>query len=218
MESPDALDALEKLCRAYWYPLYAYARRNGSSPHDAQDLTQGFFAQLLEKNYLAQVGREKGRFRSFMLAAFKHFLSDQHDRATAAKRGGNQKIISLDDDAEDRYGHEPATDLSPEKVFERQWALTLLERALTRLREEFTVKDKAETFEAIKEFLNGEAEAGGYEQAAQQLGIATGTLTVMVHRLRKRYRELVRGEIAQTVQSASEVDEEMRQLLAAMST
>jgi RNA polymerase sigma-70 factor (ECF subfamily) len=217
MESPDAMEALEKLCRAYWYPLYAYARRNGSTPHDAQDLTQGFFSQLLEKNYLAQVGREKGRFRSFMLAAFKHYLADQHDRARAAKRGGNQKFISLDDDAEDRYVHEPATDMSPEKMFERQWALTLLECALARLRAEFTAKDKAETFDAIKEFLNGEAEPGDYERVAQRAGVSSGNLTVMVHRLRKRYRELVRAEIAQTVESSGEVDEEMRHLFAAMS-
>src|SRR2546430_9901540 len=149
--SPEAGEALESLCRAYWYPLYAFIRRRGYDSHDAQDLTQGFFTRLLEKNYLAQADREKGRFRSFLLAALKHFLSDEQDRARAQKRGGGQALISLDEQtAEGRYRLEPADVMSAEKLFERRWALTLLEQARTRLCDEYVAAGQAEFSDQLR--------------------------------------------------------------------
>src|SRR5437868_2500654 len=151
--SPRAEAALEKLCRTYWYPLYAYVRRQGHGPHDAQDLTQGFFARLLEKNYLGVVEREKGKFRSFLLAALNHFLANERDRMNAAKRGGGKPLISLDDTAENLFSLEPASNLSPEMTFEKQWATTLLEQAFSRVREEFVAAGKGPLFDRLKGFL-----------------------------------------------------------------
>jgi len=205
--------ALEKLCRTYWYPLYAFARRQGHDVSDAQDLTQGFFARLLAKDYLEQVHRDKGRFRSFLLAAFKHFMSDERSRAAAAKRGGGQRLISLDQfEPEDRYAHEPLTNLSPEKIFERNWALALLEKALANLEDECRANGKGRLFDTLKGFLEDGAGSGDYGPITATLGMSAGAIAVAVHRLRQRYRVLVHAEIANTVAIASEIDDEMRHL------
>ena len=216
--SAKSLDALAALCEAYWYPLYAFVRRNGHNPEDAQDLTQEFFARLLEKNYLADVARDKGRFRSFLLASLKHFLANEWDKARARKRGGGQSFIRLDDKtAESRYKLEPRDSASADKLFERRWALTLLERVLARLREQHTAAGKAKQFDALKAFIGGERGAEGYAAVGAALGMSEANVKVSVHRLRKRYRELLRDEIAQTVGSEAEVEGEIRHLFAALS-
>jgi RNA polymerase sigma factor (sigma-70 family) len=217
-DSPDAQQALETLCRNYWYPLYAYVRRQGHNAHDAQDLTQAFFARLLEKNYLADVQREKGRFRSFLLASLKHFLANEWDRERALKRGGGKRLIALDEDsAESRYKLEPKDDLSADKIYERRWALTLLDQVLAKLRAEFEADGKAQQFDALKDYLAAGRSAVSYAQAAEQIRMNEGAVKVAVHRLRKRYRELLRAEIAQTVATASEIDAEIRYLFTALS-
>src|SRR5438445_1729020 len=161
--SPQAAEALEKLCRTYWYPLYAYVRRQGHSPPDAQDLTQEFFARLLARNYLGTVGREKGKFRSFLLAALNHFMADERDRARAAKRGGGKALISLDEeDAETRYQADMASSLPPDKIFEKRWATTLLEQAFSKLREESVAAGKGERFDRLKVFLQEGSDPGDY--------------------------------------------------------
>jgi DNA-directed RNA polymerase specialized sigma24 family protein len=209
--------ALEQLCRTYWYPLYAYVRRRGNNPHDAQDLTQGFFARLLEDNFLGRVQSDKGKFRSFLLATMNHFLANEKDRAGAAKRGGGREILSLDaEPAEDRYKFEPSSDVTAEVLYERRWAWTILERALKRLREEFAKAGKAEQFDHLKGFLEGETGSGEYVELAQVMGTTPSSLAVSVHRLRQRYQELVRAEIADTVASPADIEEEMRSLLAAL--
>jgi RNA polymerase sigma-70 factor (ECF subfamily) len=216
-DSTRARDALAELCRSYWYPLYAYTRRRGCSPHDAQDLTQEFFARLLERQDLAQVSPERGRFRSFLLASLNHFLANEWDKARAAKRGGGQPLLRLDGaSAEGRYALEPAGDDTPETLFDRQWALTLLERVLARLREEFGAAGKTRLFDRLKDSMAGERGDAGYAQAAAELGMTEGNVKVAVHRLRKRYRERLREEIAQTVVSPAEVEEEIRHLFTAL--
>ncbi|MCI0542104.1 MAG: sigma-70 family RNA polymerase sigma factor [Verrucomicrobiales bacterium] len=216
-ESPHATQALEKLCRTYWYPLYAYVRRRGYGPSDAQDFAQEFFARLLRKNYPAQADQSKGKFRSFLLLRLNHFLADEYDRASTQKRGGDQVFISLDEEAgEERYRLEPADDLSPEKIFERRWAQTILEQVLARLREEFVAEGKAETYEVLKAFEPGEQGAPSYAQAAARLAVSESAVKSMIHRMRRRHRELVREEIAQTVSTAAEVDEELRHLMAVL--
>jgi RNA polymerase sigma-70 factor (ECF subfamily) len=215
--SLDAEAALEKLCGTYWYPLYAFVRRQGHSPHDAQDLTQGFFARLLDKNYLASVAREKGKFRSFLLTALKHYLSNEYERAQTIKRGGKQSFVSLDEEtAEDRYKLEPATNLTAAMIFERRWALAVLEQALQKLRDEFVSSGREAQFNRLKPFLEGNVGRGDYQVAAADLNVTPGAVTMAVQRLRQRYRELVRNEVAQTVTDPSEVDPEMRHLLAVL--
>jgi RNA polymerase sigma-70 factor (ECF subfamily) len=215
--SPQAADALEKLCRTYWYPLYAHIRRRGHAPHDAQDLTQEFFARLLARNYLGTVGREKGKFRSFLLAALNHFMADERDRAMTAKRGGGKALISLDDDdAETRYQAEMASPLSPDRIFEKRWAMTLLEQAFGKLRAESLAAEKGERFDRLSVFLQDGTDPGDYTQVGRELGMAANSVAAAVHRLRQRYRELVRAEIANTVASPEEVQEEMRHLFAAL--
>ena len=201
--------ALEELCRLYWYPLYAYVRRRGYEAHEAEDLTQEFFARLLAKNYLADVNREKGKFRSFLLASLKHFLANEWDKARAKKRGGGQTLVSLD--AETRYRAEPADELSADKLLDRQWALALLEQVLARLE----VETDATQFAALKPFLTADKEAIPYADVAGQLGTSEGAVKVAVHRLRQRYRALLREEISHTVASAAEVEDEIRHLFAA---
>jgi len=218
-DPPSAAAALEKLCRTYWYPLYAYVRRRGYSPEDAQDLTQDFFAQLLRKNYPGQADQAKGKFRSFLLLRLNHFLADEFDRASTQKRGGGQVLISLDEESgEERYRLEPADELSPERLFERRWAQTILEQALARLREEFVAQGKAGVYEVLKAFEPGGQNTLSYAEAAARLKASESAIKSMVHRMRRRHRELVREEIAQTVSTAAEVDEELRHLMAVLSS
>ncbi len=212
-----AAQALEKLCRTYWYPLYAYVRRNGCSREDAQDLTQGFFTHLLQRSFLENVGPQKGKFRSFLLAALKHFLSDEWDKSRAAKRGGGQTFISLDDhNAEELYLLEPDSAMTAEKIFEQRWALTLLAQALARLRDEFSSAGKTREFDHLKVFLSTPTSDGAYDAVAVELEMAVASVAVKVHRLRQRYGELIRAEIADTVASPADIEEEMAHLFDAV--
>lgn len=215
--STQAAGALEKLCCTYWYPLYAFVRRKGRSAHDAQDLTQGFFAHLLQRSFLENVGPLKGKFRSFLLAALNHFLSDEWDKARAAKRGGGQTFISLDDhDAEELYLAEPDSTTTAEKIFEQRWALALLAQAFARLSEEFAAAGKTREFDHLKVFLSTPTSDGAYDAVAAELEMAVATVAVKVHRLRQRYGELIRAEIADTVASPADIEEEMTHLFDAV--
>jgi RNA polymerase sigma-70 factor (ECF subfamily) len=217
-DSPQCADALSRLCRAYWYPLYAYVRRQGHEAPDAQDLTQEFFARLLARNDLCHAGPEKGRFRSFLLIRLKHFLINEWEKARTQKRGGGQTLVPLDDLlAEQRYGDEPRHQWTAERLYERRWAITLLEGVFARLREEWTEAGKADQFEALKALLASENLSETYAQLGARLGLSEGAVKVAVHRLRRRYRELVRDEIAQTVATPGEVEDELRHLLTALS-
>ena len=214
--SPEASRALATLCEDYWFPLYAFVRRAGYTVDDAQDLTQEFFVRLLAQRFFAKADRQKGKFRSFLLAAMKHFLADQWDRKHAQKRGGTQTVISFDGlDAETRYGLEPATKLTPEKMFEKQWALALLEHVLSRLDVEMTSDGKKALFEALKDTLTG-ARSIGYAAIGAELGMSEGAVKVAAHRMRRRYRALLREEIAQTVASSDEISDEIRYLLSCL--
>jgi len=216
-DSPASRRALATLCETYWYPLYAYIRRWGRTADDAQDLTQAFFAALLEKHYLEAANRERGRFRSFLLTAFNRFLSKERDRAMAKKRGGSRKTISLDAEAgESRYAQEPSHEWTPERIYERRWALTLLEQVMARLREQYAEAGRTALFERLKVFLAGETGAPPYRQVAAELGMTEGAVKVAVHRLRRKYREILRLEVAQTVADPQEVDDELRHLFAAL--
>jgi RNA polymerase sigma-70 factor (ECF subfamily) len=209
--SPRADAALEQLCRAYWYPLYAFIRRRGHDAHQAQDLTQAFFADLLARQSLASAQPEKGRFRSFLLGAVQNFLAKERERARTLKRGGHCTFLSLDEeDAEGRYRREPAHDWTPEKLFERRWALTLLDHTLAALRDEHRRAGKLTLFEALESFLS--VETTGYAAPAAALGMSEGAVRVAVHRLRRRYGELLRAGIAQTLASPDEVEAEMAHL------
>jgi RNA polymerase sigma factor (sigma-70 family) len=213
--SPAAQQALETLCRAYWYPLYAYTRREGYTPHDAQDLTQAFFARLLEKDYLASVQREKGKFRSFLLACLRHFLSDERDRARAQKRGGGQALVSFDEQvAENQYRLEPTDEKSAEKLFDRRWALTVLDQARARLRAEYVRAGKTGFYESLAVLEAGGPDTPSYAEVAAQLRATESAVKSALYRLRQRYRELVREGIAQTVADPAEIDEEIRYLIA----
>jgi RNA polymerase sigma-70 factor (ECF subfamily) len=206
--------ALESLCTAYWYPLYAFERRGGTPAADAQDLVQGFFAELLEKDYLRQADRERGRFRTFLLAAFRHFASKAREKARALKRGGGRKALPLDfEDGENRYLHEPADERTPERI----WALTLLDETLDRLRTEHDVAGRADLFEALRGTLGSAgAAAEPYAALGARLAMSEGAVKVAVHRLRKRYREVLRALIAETVAEPADVDDEIRHLLDAL--
>ena len=218
-DAPQAAAALEKLCRTYWYPLYAYLRRRGCGEHDAQDLTQGFFAHLFERDWLQSVGREKGRFRSFLLAALNYFLADQRDRASAQKRGGGRQVISFDaHEAEERYKLEPVDESSPDKLFERRWAVTLLDQVLARLAQEFSDAGKLELFNRLKPFLVEGTGEKTYAETAREGGMSEEALKKAVQRMRRRYHQLFREEIAQTVASPEEVEEELRHLCAVLGT
>ncbi len=209
-------DALASLCAVYWYPLYAYVRRRGHSPDDSHDLTQEFFTRLLEKDWLAGVDQEKGKFRSFLLASCAHFLANERDRVRAQKRGGGRAVFSLEaTDAEGRYRTEPVDDLTPEKLFERRWALALLQQVMARLREEFEARGKGELFDRLRGFLVGE-KGSGYRQVAEALGLSESAIKVAVHRLRQRYRELMHEEIGRTVGTPDEIEGEIRALFAAL--
>ena len=215
-DNRQARTALAELCQIYWYPLYAFVRRRGHTPHEAEDLTQSFFALLLEKRWLDDVDRDRGRFRAFLLAAIKHFLANERDKALAQKRGGGQALISLDaGDAEARYRREPADPLTPEKLFARRWAETLLAQVLSGLEDEFAAAGRAAQFAALKPFLTVERGAISHAEAAARLGTTEAAAKVAVHRLRRRYRDRLRAEIAQTVTGPEEVDEELRALFSA---
>ena len=215
-DAPAAAAALEELCRAYWYPLYAFVRREGHPSHEAEDLTQEFFAQLLARDFLHGIDRGKGRFRCFLLASLRHFLANQHDLAKAQKRGGGRKILSLDAaTADSRYRVEQADTLTPEKLFERQWALAVLDQVLARLQAEFQAAGKTAIYENLKEALTMGSGAP-YAELGARLGMSEGAVKVAVHRLRRRYRELLREEIAQTVAGPDEVEDEIRHLLACL--
>jgi RNA polymerase sigma-70 factor (ECF subfamily) len=216
-DAPEAQAALTALCQSYWFPLYAFIRRHGYNADEAQDLTQEFFTRLLEKDFLDAVDRDKGRFRSFLLAACKHFLANERDRARAQKRGGGRQPLPLDlRDAEARFCHEPAHTLTAEKLFARRWALAMLDEVLARLQQEYAGKDKAELFEALRAYLIGDPDKAPYARAAEQLRLTEGAIKVAVHRLRQRYRELLREEIARTLDDPEQVDEEIRELFAAL--
>ena len=217
-DTPRARAALETLCQTYWRPLYAYVRRRGYSLEDAQDLTQEFFARLLEHNRVGSVSPEKGRFRSFLLASMNHFLADEWDKARAQKRGGG-KVTFLDlRDAETKLGEQAPETLTPEKAFERRWAITLLEQVYQHLGQEYKEQGKAGLFEALRGSLAGAGGTAPYAELARQLGMTEGAVKVAVHRLRHRYRELLRGTIAETVSGPAEVEDELRYLLRTLAT
>ena len=216
-ESAEARAALAVLCQTYWYPLYAYARRRLARPDDARDLTQEFFAQLLEKDYLQDADSRRGKFRSFLLTAFQRFLAKEHARSTAQKRGGHRRPLSLEfQHGEHRYRHEPADLTTPETLYERRWALTLLEQALARLRQEFTASGKERLFEALKGTLTGDGTGEPYERIGRDLGLSESAVKTAAHRLRRHYQELLRAEVAQTVASPEEVEDELRDMFAAV--
>ena len=210
--SPDSEAALATLCQTYWPPVYAYIRNRVPTPEKAQDLTQAFFARLLERNAVAAVAPEKGRFRSFLLASMNHFLSDEWDRARAQKRGGG-KVIPLDlQSAETQLGTIPVENFTPEKAFEHRWAITLLEQVYQRLGEEYRAQAKGVLFEALRTTLAGASDAAPYAELARQLDMTEGAVKVAVHRLRQRYRALLRETIADTVSGPEEVEDELRYL------
>lgn len=217
-ESPEYSSALEKLCRTYWPALYGFIRLQGYGPQDAQDLAQGFFARLLRMNSLADVRREKGKFRSFLLAALKHFLSDERDRLRAQKRGGGQTVISIEGtDAEECYLELPNLDPEPEKSFDRRWALSVMEQALSRIKQEYDSSGRQELFEHLSVFLEAEPSAGDYSALARKLGTSTNGLAAAVYRLRQRFRECIRFELAQTVAGPQDLEDEMSYLFSILS-
>jgi len=217
-DSTRARHALEKLCQTYWYPLYAFVRRLGHRPHDAEDLVQAFFAQCLEKKYFGAADQAKGRFRSFLLIALKRFLANEWDKARTRKRGGGAAPISLDAlTAEQRYAVEPFEHLSADRLFERRWALTLLDQVLARLREEQHAAGRGTAFDLLKDSLTAGGPGTPYAELATRLGLSEGAVKVAVHRLRQRYRELLEAEIAHTVTSPEEVAAERRYLLSVLS-
>src|SRR5215813_6720334 len=219
--TPESENALGALCAAYWPPLYAYIRRRGYDVSEAQDLTQAFFVRLLEKNYMGDADREKGKFRSFLLASLNHFLANEWDRKQAQKRGGGVTIIPLEmDSAEGYYRTDRADLLTPEKLFERRWALTVIHLALKRLEEEYTDKGRARLYSSIKTFLTGVDGDVSYRQVATELGMSEEAVKAAVHRLRRRFLELMRAEIAQTIPRPDQpgaIDAEVRALLVALS-
>ena len=213
----DATIALEALCRAYWQPLYAYARRRGHSPHDAEDRTQEFFARLLQKDYLRNVAREKGRFRQFLLMAFKRFLANESDRAQRLKRGGGEEPIPIDSAIAERlYREDEPLTSSAELTFDRRWALSLLDRALSRLRSEFEALGKLSDFAVLKSSLSAERSVMAYAEFGGALGLNEGAARVAVHRFRKRFRQIFREEVAQTVETESDLDDEVRHLVSVL--
>ncbi len=214
--TPQSDHALAELCRTYWFPLYGYVRRRGHTKEDAEDLTQAFFARFLEKNYLEDLTAERGRFRAFLLASLKHFLANEWDKSQRQKRGGGVAHLPLDWQTADRQFRLVATtELSPDKAFDREWALALLERVIGRLREECVAAGKGGQFERLKLFLTAGKGAVTHAEATKSLGVDEGAVRAAVHRLRKRYRQLLRDEIAQTLSDPMQVDEEMQALFGA---
>ena len=225
----ESRHALEVLCGLYWYPLYAFVRQQGHGADDAGELTQEFFLRLLARNDFAAADPNRGRFRSWLLGALKHFLADERDRSRAQKRGGGRRVGSIEAvgdrrttgpadlrEAESRYAAEPAHSVTPERVFDRRWALALLREVLAQLRAEMEGGGKGPTFEALKEFIGGGADGRAYRDVADLLGTTEGAVKVAVHRLRRRYQDLLRQQIAQTVEAPDEVEDEIRHLFAAL--
>ena len=218
-ESPAAREALEKLCRTYWWPLYGFVRRQGSKPDEAQDLTQGFFALLLERKDLDAVRREKGRLRCYLLTSLKNFLAKARRRELALKRGGGQALVPLDElIARERADLEPADSLTAERIFERRWALTLLEQVLTRLEREYQSVGNAKLFDCLKEFLCDEPGCRSQAELAVELGMTENAVKQAFHRLRQRYRQLLRDEISQTVAVPGDVEDELRHFISVLQT
>lgn len=217
ISAPHAQAALEKLCCSYWYPLYVYARRQGNSPEDAQDLTQDFFCRLLEKNYLAKAAPDRGKFRTFLLTSMKNFLVNEWKRAGRLKRGGDLEFLSIDvNAAEDRYVAEATDESNPDAEYETRWAVTLIEQVLTALRQEFNEADKARLFNELKGFIWGDQSAASYAEIAGRLSLSEGSVKVAVHRLRHRFRELLRAEVAHTVVQPEDIDVELRHLISVL--
>ncbi|GAC1335095.1 MAG: sigma factor [Isosphaeraceae bacterium] len=214
---PGARAALEQLCSSYWYPVYAFVRSKGNSPDEAQDLVQGFFARLLEKDDLLVVDPAKGRFRSFLMASCSHFLANQRDRERRLKRGGGRQPVTIDTfEAESRYRREPADERTPERIYMRRWASTLIERVLDRLGNEMAALGKSSLFETLKPLLIGD-DAVSYRRQGAMIGLGEGAARVAVHRMRTRYREILREEVGRTVDDPADVDQEIRGLFDALS-
>lgn len=210
----ESRTALSDLVTSYWYPLYAFARHQGAESHTAEDLVQGFFAVLIEKGYLRAADRERGRFRTFLLTAFRHYVSKERAKAGAQKRGGDRVHLSLDFEyGEERYRLEPSSDLTPEKLYEREWALTLLDHVLTDLEHAAIARGKADLFAELRPFLTGGSPTPSAVDAAERLGMTAGALQVALHRLKKRYRDALRAKIAETVESPDDVNAEIRHLM-----
>jgi RNA polymerase sigma factor (sigma-70 family) len=216
-DSPAAADALAALCEAYWYPVYAFIRRQGRDAADAADLTQGFFCRLIEKHDLGTADPGRGRFRSYLLASVRHYLANEYDRATAAKRGGGARHVSLDlESAEGRYQHEPADELTPERLYERRWALTVLDRTLERLRAEYESAGKGPLFDELRGTLTADGEGSAHAESAARLEMSVGAVKTAAHRLRRRYRDLLRAEIGETVTNPADLTDELRDLFRAL--
>ena len=215
-QHPGSSAALEDLCHAYWYPLYVYLRRRGYSQEEAEDVVQGFFTQLLDKKYLRAADRERGRFRSFLLTSLKNFAANEWDRKKAQKRGGGTTTLSLDfETAEGRYHLEPANEQTPEQVFDRGWAVTQLQQVLERMRVETAGGESERRFDMLKGFLTGDGEDIRYKDVAEQLDMSEGAVKVAVHRLRQRFGDVLRAEVARTLNDPADVDDEIRHLFAA---
>lgn len=215
--TPAAQEALEKLCRTYWRPIYGFVRRQGIEPEDAKDLTQGFFALLLERRDLDMVRREKGRLRSYLLTSLKHFLTNEHNRAMAIKRGEGQRLIALEDLRErDRVGFEPTDTSSPDQIYERRWALALLNQVLARLGDEYRTAGNVVLFERLKALLTDEADRPSQVQIAGELAMTENAVNQAFHRLRERYRQLLREEIAHTVMAPGDIEDELSHLIAVL--
>jgi RNA polymerase sigma factor (sigma-70 family) len=215
-DGSQARRALEDLCRAYWYPLYAYVRRKGRQPDDAADLVQGFITNLLDRRAFAAADPTRGRFRAFLLSSFDHFLSNQRRHDNAQKRGGGKTIVGLDfDDGERRYALEPAHDLTPDRIYQRRWALSLIDAAMARLRQEYADRGKAGVFDALAPLISAPSDQP-YAAIAQQLEMTEGAVKVAVHRLRKRCRDLLRDEVKETVADSAEIEDELAYLISAL--
>jgi RNA polymerase sigma factor (sigma-70 family) len=215
--SAEAKAALEALCEAYWYPLYAFIRRRGHGPEEVRDLTQAFFATFLEKRFLHAADCRRGRFRSFLMATCANFLGKELERGRALKRGGGRRTFSLDfEAAEGRYLREPADEMTPERLYERRWAMTLLDRVVTRLGEEYALAGKSPLFGRLRGTLTGDHGSATYREIGEELGMTEGAVKVAAHRVRRRFRELLREEISRVVSAPEEIDDEIRLLFEAV--